>query len=164
MAHSIVTAIKVRHLYISPGHNFKGRHGMEPLLHPVLEVPSIECEAGQGIRGDRYFGHEENFKGQITFFAFEVHENLCRELGVIGTSPSIYRRNVITEGIDLNSLVGEEFELQGLRFLGTEECKPCYWMDCAVAPGAELAMKGRGGLRARILTGGRLRSDSRLEV
>lgn len=148
--------IAVRHLYISPGHNFRGHHGQEPGTHPILEVESVECVAGMGLVGDRYFGHENDFKGQITFFALEVHQQLCAQLGVPDTPPSVYRRNVITEGVDLNSLVGREFEFQGVRFFGTEECKPCYWMDRALGPGAEEAMQGRGGLRARILTGGRL--------
>jgi MOSC domain-containing protein YiiM len=77
---------------------------------------------------------------------------------VISNTPSqcdYARRN-------LNALIGVEFELQGIRFLGTEECKPCYWMEQAFHPGAEAAMKGRGGLRARILTDGVLRSTSAL--
>ena len=60
------------------------------------------------------------------------------------------------EGIDLNSLVGREFEIGGIRFFGSEECAPCYWMDQAVACGAEDFMKGKGGLRARILSSGTL--------
>ena len=47
--------------------------------------------------------------------------------------------------------------MQGVRFHGTQECKPCYWMDRAIAPGAEKFLKGRGGLRARILSDGTLR-------
>jgi len=41
-----------------------------------------------------------------------------------------------------------------------EECRPCYWMDRAIAPGAHEFLKGRGGLRAKILTDGQLRSSS----
>ena len=70
------------------------------------------------------------------------------------------RRNVITAGVDLNSLIGKKFILQGVEFEGTCECSPCYWMDAAIAPGAEAALQGRGGLRARILTGGKLRVDA----
>jgi MOSC domain-containing protein YiiM len=89
----------------------------------------------------------------------EVHRALCTQFGKPDVPPSVYRRNVITEGLDLNSLIGKEFEIQGIRFLGMEECKPCYWMDDAVAPGAEAAMQGQGGLRAKILTSGTLRRD-----
>jgi MOSC domain-containing protein YiiM len=63
---------------------------------------------------------------------------------------------VITRGIDLNELIEEEFELQGVHFLGMEECRPCYWMDQAFAPGAQEFLKGRGGLRAKILSDGKL--------
>ena len=65
---------------------------------------------------------------------------------------------MITRGVDLNELIGQEFEVQGVRFFGMEECRPCYWMDRAFAPGAQQFLKGRGGLRAKILTYGRLRS------
>ena len=71
--------------------------------------------------------------------------------------PLRFAGDVITRGVDLNSLIGQEFEVQGVRFKGTEECRPCYWMDEAVAPGAEKFLKGRGGLRAQILCDGILR-------
>ena len=74
--------------------------------------------------------------------------------------PHVYRRNIITRGLDLNSLIGREFEVQGVRFLGTEEAKPCLWMNRAVADGAEAALRGRGGLRARILSDGVLHSSA----
>jgi len=64
------------------------------------------------------------------------------------------RRNVLTRGVDLPALIGREFELQGVRFVGTEECRPCYWMDHAIAPGAEAWLRGRGGLRARVVSDG----------
>lgn len=150
----------IRHLFISPGHNYKGHHGMEPGTHPILEVDCVECVASKGLKGDRYFGHSEDYKGQITFFAWEVYRSLCEQLNARDKSPSVFRRNVIIDGLDLNALIGKEFELQGLRFFGTEECRPCYWMDRALAPGAEEAMHGRGGLRARILTTGTLRCGS----
>jgi MOSC domain-containing protein YiiM len=67
---------------------------------------------------------------------------------------------VLTRGVDLNTLIGSEFEVQGVRFEGVRECSPCYWMDQAFAPGAEAWLKGRGGLRARILTAGWLKVDA----
>ena len=119
-------------------------------------MDEMECVAGRGIRGDRYFDHAENFHGQITFFMEEVYQSLSDELKTHDKPLSTFRRNVITRGIDLNELIGVEFEIQGTRFLGTEECRPCYWMNEAFGPGALEALKGRGGLRARILTDGML--------
>jgi MOSC domain-containing protein YiiM len=70
------------------------------------------------------------------------------------------RRNVITKGVDLNSLIGKRFVIQGVEFEGVCECSPCHWMNEAIAPGAEAALHGRGGLRARILTDGQLKVES----
>jgi MOSC domain-containing protein YiiM len=61
--------------------------------------------------------------------------------------------------VDLNELIGKQFELQGVQFEGVCECRPCHWMNTAIGPGAEDALRGFGGLRARILTGGILRAD-----
>jgi MOSC domain-containing protein YiiM len=159
MTNHSVAAMRVRHIYISPGHNYFGRHDQPPGTHPVVEVREVKCVAGRGIEGDRFFDHKTDYKGQITFFALEVFEDLSRKLGVSGKSPGVTRRNVITAGVDLNSLVGKEFEFQGVRFEGAAECSPCYWMNEAIAPGAETLLQGRGGLRARILTDGMLRVD-----
>jgi MOSC domain-containing protein YiiM len=144
------------HLYVSPGHNYFGRHGRSAGESPVHELLEVRCVAGQGIVGDRFFAHEANHKGQITFFADEVYQSLCRQFGIWDKPASVFRRNAITRGVDLNELIGQEFEIQGVSFLGTEECRPCYWMDQAFSPGTEASMRGRGGLRARILTSGTL--------
>ena len=155
-----MNVVEICHLYISPGHNFVGHHDREPDNHPAIEVPMIECVAGLGIRDDRYFDFKNNYKGQITFFSLEVFGELCAMLGLRDCSPASVRRNVMTRGVDLNELIGEDFEIQGMRFYGTEECRPCYWMDRAIAPGAEKFLKGHGGLRAKILIDGQLRSNA----
>ena len=152
--------MKIRQLFISPGHNFFGHHSQPAGENPVVEVSEVECVAGSGLVGDRFFGFKENYKGQVTFFSSEVFEEICRQLGVTGKSPGVTRRNVITAGVDLNSLIGIKFIVQGAEFEGVCECSPCYWMDAAIAPGAEAALQGRGGLRARILTSGKLRVDA----
>jgi MOSC domain-containing protein YiiM len=151
---------EVRRLYIAPGHNFFGRHGQPPAANPIVEMGEIECVAGHGVRGDRFFDFKENYKGQITFFAWETYETICLALAVRDKMPSTFRRNVITAGVDLNELIGREFCVQGVRFRGTEECRPCYWMDQAFAPGANEFLKGRGGLRAEILSDGVIRAGA----
>lgn len=152
--------MKIRQLFISPGHNFFGHHGQPAGENPTVEVREVECVGGQGLVGDRFFGFKENYKGQITFFSSEVFEDICQKLGVTGKSPGLTRRNVITTGVDLNSLIGQKFTLQGVEFAGVCECSPCHWMDAALAPGAEAVLQGRGGLRAKILTDGKLRVDA----
>lgn len=151
------THVQLLHLYISTGHNYVGHHGQPAGQNPIREILQARCVASRGIEGDRYFARSDGHKGQITFFGDEVYESLCTQFGIRDKPPSVFRRNVITRGVDLNKLVGQEFEIQGVRFFGTEECRPCYWMDQAFGTGAETALRGRGGLRARILTDGTLR-------
>jgi MOSC domain-containing protein YiiM len=150
----------IERLFVSPGHNFRGRYGQEPLGHPLVEVDEVECVAGRGLRGDRYFDHAPDFKGQVTFVARETLERLWEELAIPAERRDLAatRRNVVTSGIDLLALIGREFTIGGVRFLGTEECKPCSWMDHAIGEGAEVRLRGQGGLRARILSDGRLRT------
>lgn len=154
--------LRVLRLFVSPAHNFYGHHGRPPGDAPTVEVPEVQLIAGQGIEGDRFFGYKERYKGQITFFDEAVFGRLCGEFGVREKSPGVLRRNALTAGVDLNTLIGKEFEVQGVQFRGREECRPCYWMDTAFAPGAEAAMRGFGGLRAEILTDGTLRAEAAL--
>ena len=151
--------MKIKALYISHGHDFKGRHGKGRLDHGVEQVASVECVAGRGLMGDRYFDYKENFKGQITFFDWAVYERIQAHFNLQALDPACFRRNVLIQGVDLNTLVGKRFTLQGVEFEGSEECAPCYWMDEAIAPGAEALMKGHGGLRARIVSDGMLTVD-----
>ena len=151
--------MKLTHIFISPEHNYFGHHG-QPSGNAVLRsLDEAELVAGKGIVGDRFFGWKEDYAGQVTFFSLEAHEAVCAQLGVHDCGPDAYRRNLVVSGADLNALIGREFELQGVRFRGMAESKPCYWMDEALAPGAEAALQGRGGLRAKVLTDGRLRID-----
>jgi MOSC domain-containing protein YiiM len=154
--------MRVRHIFISPGHNYFGHHGQPAGTHPIVEVAEAECVAGQGLRGDRFFGYKDDYRGQLTLFSWEVFQQLCRERGIGGSglSPAALRRNVIVEGADLGLLVGGRFTLQGIELEGMEECRPCYWMDQAVGPGAEAWLQGRGGLRCRVLSSGWLRVDA----
>lgn len=149
--------LTIEHIFISAGHNFFGHHGQPAGTHPLVEIDQVECVAGRGLRGDRFFEYKADYKGQVTLFAAEIFEALQRTFALPLAQPSALRRNLIVRGLpDLTTLVGKEFELQGVRLLGTEECRPCYWMDGALAPGAEEWLKGRGGLRCRVLTSGGL--------
>jgi len=152
--------IEIRRLYISPGHNFFGHYGAAPGEHPTIEVPRVHCVAGCGIEGDRFFDFKPGYKGQVTFFAWEEYERLCGLFGVQDKSPGVFRRNIITAGVDLNSLIGAEFEIQGVLFSGTAECSPCEWMDAAFHPGAMEALRNRGGLRARVLSDGTIEATA----
>ncbi len=146
-------------IWISEGNDFRGRHGQDRLKHEIRSVSEIECVAGMGLRGDRYFGYKENYKGQVTFLSAEAVQAVRDQFGKPDLSSAVFRRNLIVRGVDLDGWLGKRFRFQGVEFEGSEECKPCYWMDQVAAAGAEefLNRNFRGGLRARILSNGVLR-------
>ncbi len=148
--------VAIRHIFLSPGHNFFGRHGQLAGQHQIVGVPEVVCRAGWGIEGDRFYGYRPDYKGQITFFAWEIYEAAKRDLAVPALASEAFRRNVVIEGADLNALIGRRFTLGGVTFEGTEESRPCHWMNAVIAPGAEDWLRGRGGLRAKIVSDGRL--------
>lgn len=146
--------MKIEAIYISPGHDFKGRHGLDRLNHGVESLQSVNCVAGKGLEGDRFFDFKEDFKGQATFFSVEVADALREVVPDPYFENSEFRRNIIVRGVDLNTLIGKRFKIGSVEFEGTQEAAPCEWMDAAVGPGARAFMEGRGGLRVRILSSG----------
>lgn len=146
-------------IWTSAGNDFRGRHAQQRLDHGVRSVAEVECVAGMGLRGDRYFGYKPDFKGQVTFFDARTVAAVRDRFSLPGLSSSVFRRNLIVSGVHLGDWVGKRFRFQGIDFEGTEECKPCYWMDEVVARGAEEFLKTdfQGGLRAKILSSGTLK-------
>jgi MOSC domain-containing protein YiiM len=159
MTHSY--SITLEHIYISPGHNYFGKPKDGPGLHPTTDVEEVEVRAARGLVGDRYYGVPAHYEAQVTFFAAEVFDALLAEFGRSDLAPILTRRNIITRGANLNALLGQEFAIDAgsgpIQFLGTKPCNPCAWMETMLGQGAHAFLRGRGGLRARILTNGTLR-------
>ncbi|WP_395751130.1 MOSC domain-containing protein [Prosthecobacter sp.] len=155
--HASVVAI-----YISSGHDYWTRQGAGRLQHGVQEVTEVECMSQYGLRGDRYIHKKAGHKGQVTFLDADVVEEVRQLFKLPKLPASIFRRNVILRGASLKDLLGKRFLVQGVEFEGSQECKPCHWMDRVIADGAEEYLKAnfRGGLRAKIFTSGMLRSSS----
>jgi MOSC domain-containing protein YiiM len=153
----VKSAVAIRHIFISPGHNFFGRYGQPAGQYPATDLPAVKCRAGLGLEGDRFFGYRPDYNGQVTFFAWETYTAIKHALQVPALQPDAFRRNVVVEGMHLNALIGTHFTLGGVEFEGMSEAKPCTWMEQAVAPGAEKWLRGHGGLRAKIVSDGVLR-------
>ncbi len=152
--------VTIHHLYLSPGHNYFGHPSGNPGTHPTHDVDAVEVCAGAGLVGDRFFGRGATFDGHVTFLAWEVVQWLITAYALPMTTPAAFRRNVLIAGIPLNALIGQAFAVDGVQFQGVKHCAPCHWMDSEVATGARQALKGRGGLRAQVLSDGWLRKGA----
>ncbi|MEX1018226.1 MAG: MOSC domain-containing protein [Litorilinea sp.] len=153
-------SVTLEHIYISPGHNYFGRPKDGPGPHTTPDVAEVMACAGLGLLGDRYYGVAAHFNAQVSFIAAEVLDALADALNLETVAPRLPRRNIVTRGINLNQLIGREFALVAngdvVHLEGAKACSPCAWMDAAIGAGAHAFLRGRGGLRARILTDGTL--------
>lgn len=118
----------------------------------------VELRAGRGLVGDRYFDGTGTFSvsekhgQQLTLIEGEVLDSLRAE--GLHLTPADARRNVVTRGIDLNALVGQEFTLGEARCIGRRLCEPCSHLQRLVGTALLRPLVHRGGLRADILESG----------
>ncbi len=112
-------------------------------------VESVNVTA-EGVEGDRYFGARD-----LTLIEAEALEGLREDTG-IELSPAEVRRQVLTRGVPLNDLVGKTFTVGGVECVGQEWCEPCNHLQGLTYPGVLRGLVHRGGLRADIVSGGRI--------
>lgn len=128
---------------------------------PLRNVEEVEAQAGVGLVGDRYgvgagtFSKKKGPDREITLIEQEALDALEREYQVNLTSAEA-RRNVTTQGVPLNHLVGEQFKVGDVVLQGIRLCEPCGHLKKITGKEVE-GLKHRGGLRAQIVTGGLIR-------
>lgn len=118
-------------------------------------VGSADAVAGKGLRDDRY-GGSSGGRG-ITLIQAEHLPVIAALAGLDAVEPAVLRRNLVVSGIPLIALKGRRFRIGELLCEGTGPCDPCSRMELALGAGGYNAMRGHGGLCARILHGGTLR-------
>ena len=142
---------------VSPAHAYFGRPKDGPAEVPTEMPAHIECVAGKGIRGDRFFNVRAHTEAAVTFLAAEAWDAACAAAGG-SAPPELARRNILVRGVELDRLRGEDFtittEAGSVGFHGGRPAHPCAWMDIMIAPGMRKALVGRGGIRAGVLSDG----------
>lgn len=121
----------------------------------MREVDAIEAVTGKGLLGDRYAS--ASGKRGITLLQSEHLPAIAALSGHDVVAPSLLRRNVLVSGIPLIALKDREFRMGDLILQGTGPCDPCSRMETALGAGGYNAMRGHGGICARIVRGGVLR-------
>jgi MOSC domain-containing protein YiiM len=127
--------------------------GLRPMRDAaMIEVETVVAKAGKGLVGDRYSGGSG--KRGITLIQAEHLPVIAALAGHAEVRPATLRRNIVVEGLPLIALKGRRFRIGDALFEGTDACDPCSRMEDALGPGGYNAMRGHGGLCARILEGG----------
>lgn len=144
-------------IFITPGHNLE-----------LQKLPSCSVVKNKGIIGDRYFDKQNPIGQNISFIAIESIQDYNQKYQQAITAEQT-RRNIITKGLDLNSLIGKEFTIGDIHFKGIELCQPCLTLSKQLAndtidhKSVSKALTDRAGIRATVLTNGELQVRMNLE-
>lgn len=121
----------VKSIYIAPSQG-----------QPMVAIHRAEVVGEKGIVGDRYYlglGHYSGDKiwdANVTLIEQEAHDEARREANR-AYAPDCLRRNIITQNVELKSLLGHDFKIGSVVLRGTKEWPPCKYID-AMHPGQEL--------------------------
>lgn len=123
---------------------------------PPAAVNHAEVLADHGLVGD----HRATRPGSERQVTLIQQEHLTAVAGLLGGAaipPGLTRRNLVVSGINLLALHDQRFEIGGVMFEGTGLCEPCSRMETNLGAGGYNAMRGHGGIAARVITGGVIR-------
>ena len=133
--------------------------GIRPAPRMAMQSrESVEAIAGCGLAGDRTA--EKSRAGnarQVTLIQAEHIEAVGKLLRREAIDPMLTRRNLVVAGINLLALKGHTFRIGAARLELTGECHPCSQMESQLGTGGYNAMRGHGGITARVLESGLIR-------
>jgi MOSC domain-containing protein YiiM len=137
----------------------------------MYTVEYAKALANKGLEGDRYATKAGTFSPpddtapgyDLTLIEAEVLDKLTLPRGrALGYAEA--RRNIVTHGIDLNSLVGRRFRVGDVECIGRRLCEPCSHLERLTTKGALRALIHRGGLRADVVSDGDITTGAIIET
>lgn len=137
--------------------------GLRPARRcPIETRTTATLVAGHGAEGDHYETRRDGAR-QITLMAIEDIAAIAAFLGLPEIVPDVFRRNLVTSGINLVALKDRQFRIGTAILEGTGECAPCSRMEENLGPGGYNAVRGHGGITARVIEGGEIHVGDRVE-
>ena len=121
----------------------------------MTSVDQVRAVAGKGLEGDRYFASDKP-DSQVTLIESEAIDAMAKESGV-QLEYGDARRNIVTQGVPLNHLVGREFQVGAVTLRGIRLNEPCNHLAEMTDRKVLRALVHRGGLKAEILNDGAIR-------
>tara|TARA_B100001123_G_scaffold112599_1_gene131247 strand:+ start:154 stop:591 length:438 start_codon:yes stop_codon:yes gene_type:complete len=122
----------------------------------MKNVDTVHALEGKGLVNDRKFRENNPKQCQITLIEIE-NINFFNDKFKTNILPVNFRRNIITESIKLNDLVGKEFFIGKVKLKAHDLCRPCKYLQNKLNQNnfvKEFLLKG--GLRCEILTSGKI--------
>ncbi len=138
--------------------------GIRPDRYEDLKAVSrVQALTDQSLAGDHYSG-KPGSKRQITLIQAEHLRAVASYLKVENIDPNLVRRNLVTKGINLTALKNRQFQVGEALLEGTGDCAPCSRMEQNLGPGGWNAMRGHGGITARIVNGGSIKLGDQIHL
>ena len=123
----------------------------------MLIVNAVEAKTQNGLTGDRYAGRSGN--RQVTLIQAEHLAVIASTLGIESVDPALLRRNICVRGINLLALKDKQFQIGDVVLEYTGLCHPCSFMEETFGPGGYNAVRGHGGINARVIKSGVIRLE-----
>ncbi len=124
---------------------------------PLRIVDSVELIIGRGLDGDRFAARSDDNPRQVTLIQHEHLAAIAALVGLDSVPPELLRRNLVVSGINLLALKDRRFRIGDALLEYGGPCHPCSQMERALGPGGYNAMRGHGGITARVVAGGPIR-------
>lgn len=130
--------------------------GIRPIRQkPLRPLETVQAVEALGLEGDHYAS--PGGKRQVTLIQAEHLVTVAGLLGLDTVTPEQLRRNIVVSGINLLALKGKQFRIGEALLEYTGTCDPCSRMESNLGRGGYNAMRGHGGITARVLRSGRIR-------
>ena len=129
---------------------------------PVRAVDTTTAEVDLGLTGDRF--DQAGGKRQVTLIQAEHLPVVAALAGLDAVDPADLRRNLVVAGLNVLALKHQRFRIGTATFEGSGACPPCSRMDEALGPGGFQAMRGHGGITARVITAGTIQVGDAVEA
>ena len=129
---------------------------------PLQPVESAAAVPGSGLEGDHFHGQGDG-KRQVTLIQGEHLDAVGAFLREPSPDPALTRRNIVVRGVNLFSLQDRRFRIGGAVLEHSGPCHPCSRMEENLGPGGYNAMRGHGGITARVVQGGTIRVGDPVE-
>ena len=137
--------------------------GVRPARRAALkQVKQIVAETDLGLAGDHY--KNRGGKRQVTLIQAEHLSAVASMLGIDNVEPETVRRNIVVRGINLLALKDKQFAVGEATLAYTGLCHPCSLMETVLGPGGYNAMRGHGGITARVVAGGLIKMGDALHL
>ncbi|MDO3720621.1 MOSC domain-containing protein [Marinobacter sp. chi1] len=138
--------------------------GIRPAQGETMTTPNqVAVTPGKGLEGDRFKGRETS-KRQVTLIQQEHLHAIASCLQREAIPPEVFRRNIVVSGLNLLALKGKRFRVGSVVLEYTGLCHPCSKMETALGPGGYNAMRGHGGITARVVEGGALAIGDAVQI